>query len=381
MKKGVALTLIIVLSALLAGVIFFRKAGTPLREVPVHPESSGTEETLTVEIETPATPFPEPEPTPEPVQTPIWEKGTVTVYDIGILYRTAARGEVAEIVGEEGDYYRIRLDDKTLFIEKRFIKDVSESIPEEKTAYALNGAECFSSPYLTGEPLETLKLNTPITVIEEFGELLLAKTDTVQGYIDASSVSSVRIVWSFSEGGGGGEGNDGGDISLGYRSSLRPVAGLFLNRMEEEKSESIPEQGRILADGAELYLQITAEGDTLMVISAEEQNCCIWTGMEIGTFPRWALRMEGDEVFSEWQGFANSNAKLFEDYRFAGSCEKLKLNTVITVLLQTDRGCYVEANGHRGYMKETDISQKQIVWSAGGESSDGSSGEWTAPVL
>ena len=369
----ISIILIILLTVLLGVVSFSRRSVAVRGEETPEPEESPAAETMVV-----TTPSPTPEPTPAPVPTPAWEQGIVAAYDIGVLYRTAERGEITEILGEAGNYYRITLDEKTLFIEKRFVKDAEEAIPEEKTAYARTGAEVFDSPYLTGEPLEVLKLNTPITVVEEFGDLVLIKTETGQGYTDASRISPVRIVWS---GGGGGSsgGADGGDISLGSRVFLRPVAGLFPARMEEEKHEALPKQGRILADGAELYLQIVTAGETVMVTAEEEKVCTIWTGEETGTLPRWALYLDGEDPFPEWQGFAKNGAKLYGDYRLAGSCEELKLNTKITVLLRTDEGFYVEANGRQGYMAEGDISEKQITWTGGGGS--GESGEWTAPVL
>ena len=375
-KKAVSIIIVVLLVILLAVVSFSRRSvAAPQEELQEPLETPAVEKPV---VTTPA-PTPTPEPTPTPIPTPVWEKGIVAAYDIGILYRTAERGEIAEILGEEGNYYRIALEGRTLFVEKRFVKDAEEEIPEEKTAYARTGAEIHDTPYLTGEPLEVLKLNSPLTVIEEFGDLVLVKTETVQGYTDAARISPVRIVWSGGGSGGSSGGADGGDISLGSRSFLRPIAGLFSRRMEEEKQEVIPKQGRILADGAELYLQIVTAGDTVMVTAEEERLCTIWTGEETGTLPRWALQLEGDEPFGEWQGFAKNKAKLFENYWLTGNSEELKLNTKITVLLQTDDGYFVEANGRQGYMNAADVSEKQIVWSGGGSSSG--SGEWTAPVL
>ncbi len=372
-KKAFSIIAIAVLVALLAVVTFSRKTVASPEEEPSEPEEAPAAETAAV----PA-PAPTPEPTPTPVPTPSWEEGTVAAYDIGVLYRTAERGEIAEIFGEEGNFYRIGLDEKTLFIEKRFIRDAGEEPQEEKTAYARTGAEFFASPYLTGEPLETLKLNTPVTVMEELGDVILVKTDTAQGYADASCFSPVRITWS-GGGGGGGGGADGGDIFLGNRRFLKPVEGLAPVYTEEKTGEGFPAQGRILADGAELYLQLLTAGDSVMVTEKEEKFCTVWTGEETGTLPRWALYLEGDEAFREWQGFAKNKAKLFESYHLTGAGEELKMNAKITVLLQTDDGYYVEANGRQGYMAAGDISEKQIVWNGGGGS--GSGGEWTAPVL
>lgn len=373
-KKVFSIIAIAVLAALLAFVSLSRRTVVSPGEEPSEPVETPAVETAAV-----SAPAPTPEPAPTPVPTPSWEEGIVAAYDIGVLYRTAERGEIADIFGEEGNYYRIGLDEKTLFIEKRFVRDDGEEPQEEKTAYARTGAEFFASPYLTGEPLATLKLNTPVTIIEELGDIILVKTDAAQGYADASRFSPVRITWSGGGGGGSGGGADGGDIFLGIRSFLQPVEGLFPSYMEEEAAEGLPERGRILADGAELYLQLVSAGESVMVTEKEEKICTIWTGEEKGTLPRWALYLEGDEAFREWQGFAKSKAKLFENYRLAGTGEELKLNTKITVLLQTDGGYYVEANGRQGYMAAGDISEKQIVWSGGGGSSG--EGEWTAPVL
>ncbi len=216
--------------------------------------------------------------------------------------------------------------------------------------------------------------------MEEMEGLMLVKTEDVQAYVSSEQVSAARIVWS-GGGGGSGGGNDGGDISLGMPGFLRPVAGLFAPFREAGTSSELPGQGRIAVDGAELYLRIVTAGDSVMVTQKGEPVCTVWTGEQLGTLPRWALELEGDEPFEPWTGYAKNGAKLYADRWLGGSGSGLKMNAPVTVLLPADDVCFVEVNGQQGYMRTEEISEKQIVWSGGGGGSSGGSGEWTAPVL
>ena len=353
-------------------------------------EPAEIEEQITFESPEPVSSA-SPEPTPEP--TPVWQSGIAAGYGIGVLYGKADRGTEVDITGEEGACYIIHFDDTDLYVEKNLVRDIDAAGPAERTAYAWYGAEIYSGPYLTGEPLEKPVLNTVLTVLDEFGDLMLVRTAGSEGYISAALVSPVWIALpenSDSEAGGQNSsdsaysgGADGGDIPLGIRETAEtPV--LLSARYEPQSVDTFPERGVILADGTELYLGIVYPGDELMVLSEDKNTAEIYTSRGTGTLPRWAVLLGDEEPYGSWTGYASYYAKLYESWRLAGMYEDIYLNSAMTVILETDGGFFVQlADGRYGYMKTEAVSRTvtEVYEDEEADIPEPAASEWTEPVL
>lgn len=378
MKKTIALIPLCLLFALSA----CGKTYTAAEELPVK-----TEQVL-IDLPEP-TPSDEPEPTPEP--TPAWESGIAAGYGIGVLYAAADRGTPVEITGEEGDYYTVLFEGTELYVEKRFVRDASEPQPEGYTAYAKNGAEIYAGPYLTGDPLEKPRMNSALTVVDAFGDLMLVRTDKAEGYIRSALVSPVWISWQTGgdqgQNSGGGNnsaagGTDGGDITLGGKRTPSAVPVLLSAHYEELQSgNKNAVRGVILADGTELYLGIVYPGDELMVLSAESDTVEIYTSRGTGTLPRWAVLMGDEEPYKTWKGYAYYGARLYDSFRMTGGYADVYLNTEMTVILETDGGLFVRLpDGRYGYLGKTCVTENATVIYYEEPDSDPAA-EWTVPVL
>ena len=386
MKRMIALFMICLIFALSA-------CGEINADVEEHPNKAEQ-----IQIEPPASkPSDVPEPLPEP--DPAGEKGIAAAYGIGVLYVTAERGTHVEIIGEDEAYYIVVFDGIELYIEKCFVRDVTAGIPEERTAYAMYGAEIYPGPYLTGEPVEKLQLNSILKVLDEFGDLMLVRSDRSEGYISAALVSPVWISSSAGDGNNSTEsgqdssgsafigGEDGGDITLGGRKTGAVVPVMLSARYEELQSgNKAPTQGMILADGTELYLGIVYPGDELMVLSAEGRITEIYTSRGTGTLPRWAVLLGDEDPYETWNGYAAYDAKLYDSYRLTGVYKGINLNTEISVILQTDDGYFVRlSDGTYGYTDRTAVSRNMTVFYESGDDSAPATepdvGEWTDPVL
>ncbi len=357
----------------------------------INPEMTVAEEEITAESpsEVPAV---IPEPTPEP--TPEWKSGIAAGYGVGILYSTADRGSVVEITGEDAKYYFISFDGRELCVEKCFVRDAAAEKPKERTAFAGFGAEIYSDPYLTGEPLEKLAVNTSLTVIDEFGDIMLVKTDATEGYIEAASVSPVWIVWTENEDtedkGQSSAGNiytggtDGGDITLGTKRTGIAAPVMLVSHYEKQSDgDEFPKRGVILADGTEIYLGIVYPGDELMVLSADEKTAEIYTDIGTGTLPRWAVLLADEEPHETWTGYASYMAKLFPSWHLAGVFEDIRINTEMTVILDTGSGYFVKlSDGRYGYMEKTTVSSTYtVINNENAEVPEPAAEEWTVPVL
>lgn len=352
-------------------------------------EPADTEDQVMIASPEPVPPE-EPEPTPEP--TPAWERGIAAGYGIGLLYGKADRGTEVDITAELEGYYCIQYDGTELFVEKSFVRDITAGKPAERSAYSRYGAEIFPGPYLDGEPLEKPAMNTKLTVLDEFGDLMLVKTGRSEGYIDAAYVSPVWVTWQNggSESGDSGQnsgnaysgGSDGGDITLGKRRTDTAVPELLSVRFEPQSSDKLPERGVILADGTELYLGIVYPGDELMVLGAEGKKAEIYTAGGTGTLPRWAVLLGDEEPYSTWTGYAAYGARLYASYRLAGRYEDVWLNTELTVVLETDNGYFIQlSDGRYGYMDKAAVSRTVTVIDNEAPAAPEPAAEWTVPVL
>ena len=329
------------------------------------------------------TPEPTPEPTPTPTPEPETVPGLVVGSGIGAVYSALDRGTQLAIVGEDGEYYQVETGEFTGLIEKQFLRPESEAAPEARTVYARGTVSIYPTVYLCGEPVAEAHFNEALNAIDEFGPYLLVEKDDVQGYILSSETGNAPVYYSgggSSGGSGGGSsgGADGGDIQLGFsivqKGGFVPLADNPL--------------GLVWGDGAELYLTLLQPGETVKVLSFDEERCQLYLDGQIGTVPRWAIQLETDEPYEAWDGYAAKSITLYKDYRMLVPARDVNLNTPLNVLNDFGEMMLVELEDELYYAKPNSVSHTVIQYSyspgggSGGGSSGGSSGgEWTDPVL
>lgn len=341
------------------------------------PVAEPTPEPTTVPVATPSpapTPIPSPTSTPEPSYTPGYAR-----LDCGVVWTQLERGKQVTVLGETDEHYALALEAANVFVEKRFVRLDSEAAPEEWTGYAQAAAEIYASPYLAGDVLFTLGMNAPVAVLDSFGDILLVQYEETKGYMEAGSVSLYPIVqYSGGGSGGGGGGQDGGEIVLAFRPQRTPTV-MLLNAGAPEYSP-MNATGEILADGVEAYLSLFERGDMLRVTEAGEDTCRVWIGEQIGTLPRWMLRMETEAPYEEWDGFTQSNALLYESPTLRGMSEVQGLNAAVRVLEDFGEFYLVQIGDKLGFAAKTQIMKEQAIHYGGGRSSGGGA-EWTNPVF
>lgn len=132
-----------------------------------------------------------------------------------------------------------------------------------------------------------------------------------------------------------------------------------------------------LSMGSALVEETPAVLDTLMrddvvdvVGEYDEDHYVIKTDIGYGLVKKTLLRMEGEEAYQAWTGYAYYNAEVYDNLYLTGEPnQKLKQNTKVEVL--EDLGfCYViRLDGTLAFMNKTRLAKWPI--SSGGGSADG----------
>lgn len=399
-KKWIA---VIALAVVILLVLAF--CGLNQGDEPVDPTTGPTEPTAQTEETT--------EPT-EPAPTePEWEPGILRAAYAEGIFDTLIVGTEVEVVGQFKDYYVIAGEEYDLLVEKRFIRLDSEETFESWTAYARNGAEVFDSVYMREDPAATLKTNTDLTVLEGKGNWLYVEWADGKGYMNAECISKTRIGGgakpdSGSSGGNGGtteQPKDGTDVDIGSLSHNQVQGGVVLLGAyygPEQEPDFTPGKGIVIAEAVEAYLVLGKRDDEVKVTEAGDDYCTVWLEEELYVkLPRWLVRLEGDEEYEFWNGYAKSSAIVYEEYQLRNEVKKLNRNTEVTVLDEIPEklysyyhpGCYVvEIDGEVYYMTLDSVSKTKYTapsnndgGNGGGGNNSGGGGStgdtWTPPAL
>ena len=360
---------------------------------------------------------------------------------VGAVVKTFDLGEQVSVDKEKDDFYVLK--DGTL-VEKWLVRLDSEKAPAERTVYikARGETPLYDNPYLEGKPLREFPINTALTVLDEFGQLMLvavsedspaekaqdkAAAEPLVGYLLASNTKATLYEYNGwgsgggssgggSSGGGGGApvGVDGGDISLtafhsfsqrasdsGLQPGLRTSPQLVLlasseadtagpAEAEAEKDTVVDAKGTILAQGAEGYACVFQRGDEVKVTEkGEEISTLLLDDDTKATVPTKLLFFKGDKPVEPWKGYAKANAPFYRSWRtWLETPARLTINTELQVLGNLDDFCIVQkADGLVGLVPANMISKTMIALydfgGGGGSSGGGSSGgvEWTDPQL
>ena len=343
--------------------------------------TSAPQNSFTLEPTGTPTPVPTPTATPEPKGEPGYARSD----GVGLIYAFLNRGDVVEVVAEDGDYYVVSLDGLEVLVEKRLVAMLIAGEYETWTGYARNKAPVYADFHMIGEIVQELKTNATVIVLADLGNcyLVILENESV-GYIPSNSVSKSKISGDGGDGGGGGGGgSDGGDIVLGAFGGR--FSAVRLGTSTDSSEEFIPGQATVLMDQTEAYIRFLSKDEAVKVIDANESYYVVLESGTVLSVVKFLLRLESEHKYEPWNGYARSQAPLYTTFWLEGDAIKLKKNKELVVL--EDLGyCYlVEVDGSFGFVPIDQVSvdkQKSEGENGGNDGGNGGGGgEWTEPVL
>lgn len=324
-----------------------------------------------------------PEPTPSPEPTPVTTGAAVCVLKAPAILTMLAQNTEVTIEEAQGEYYLVSCDAGRGFVEKRLLIPADAGEYESWTGYARTGAELREDYHLCGEMLHSFSLNETFMVLADLDGCYLVDFNGTQGYIASASVSEQYIVIHYGGGGGGSSsgGADGGDITLGYTVGLQPAV---VSLADTEVPDLQPgSKAKVAALRAELIAVWLELKDEVRVVSEKDAICTIYFDGTLAQMERRFLIPDGETAPEVWDGYAKSNAILFDNFYLAdnGTSNTLPLNTVVHVLADLGNCLFVNTEtGLFGYMSPNFVSESYIQPYRGGGGSSGGA-EWTEPVL
>lgn len=344
-----------------------------------------TEAPTTAPVETTVPPT-----TEETVPVPELSMGTALIDDTPAILDTLTRDEVVDVVGEyDDDHYVIKTDLGYGLVEKELLRMEGEAPYEAWTGYAYWNAEVYDNFHLAGEPVQQLKQDTEVKVLDDLGYCYVVQVEENCGYMNKSSLAR----WRSSTGGDGGShgsggskgstGADGGDISLQFQGGITLLAAI-------EQSGDVVGQATVLADNTEVVLGYFGRGDEIPVV-AEDGFAENWDGYVTvyldGLYayvPQMLVQKENAEVYEAWDGYSCWNGVVYDNmYLLGDPIDKLYTNVPVHVIAELENCYLVEVEEITGYMSK-DVVSKTRIYSGGGSDDGGGSGggaEWSPPAL
>lgn len=310
---------------------------------------------------------------PEPTEPPAPETRDYTVQTdkTPAVLAILSRGQTAQVVGQLEGYHVIRTEQGYGLVELGMLRPEGEAAYEPWTGYANFGAEFMDNYHLTGEPLKTLGLNTSFQVLEELPHCYLIQLGEELGFLAKEKVSKNYIQYS---GGGGGE--DGGDITMGFMGRI------------DQLSFTAPQEGEVtgnataLCDGTMVLLGWFDRGEAAQVIT-QEGYAPAWEGYTAvylkgltAYVPQSHLWDTETEGYAQWTGYSTYNTPVFKDHLLLGDPAKiLSVNTNVTVLWDTGKCLVISVGEEIFYVDASMISRSVFSTSGGG------GGDWTDEKL
>ena len=338
------------------------------------PEST---EATVPETTIPATEAPTEPPTEAPTEAPTEPvpecvNAVVQVDDAPAILELLNRGDTVDVVGEyDEDHYVIKTESGYGLVEKQLLRMSSEPAYEVWTGYATSKAALYTNYQLMGEPKQSLGRNTQMEVLDELKYCYVVKLGEETGYILKAQVSKNYIRYS---GGGNSGGADGGDISL--------RGGIFSLAMIEQSGD-VTGSATVLADEAQVILGYF-DREELAPVVVEEGFATAWEGYYTlyldgmyAYLPQHLALAEGEEAYSQWDGFAGYSASVYDNYLLQGDGVKIGVNTTVTVLYDGGYFYVVSIGGDIGYMALKQVGTNRFATGGGG----GGGGDWTPPAM
>ena len=147
-----------------------------------------------------------------------------------------------------------------------------------------------------------------------------------------------------------------------------------------EPTEPVPEcvNAVVQVADAPAILVLLNRGDKVDVVGEhDEDHYVIRTEAGYGLVEKQFLRLEGEEAYETWTGYARNNAPIYEDYKLFGEpLAELKVNTELEILEELNYCYLVKTEDLTGCMEKTQVSKNRITGGGGGggSSSGGADG-------
>ena len=290
-------------------------------------------------------------------------------------------------------------------LETQLLRFKGEPEYEVWMGYVGYNTQLFPTYELCGTPVQTLKTNTKIWILEELDECyavsLLDPTapreETEQTeeeeqtvfFTNKKQVSKGPFQYSYVEEGGSSDSSgpqDGGDISMAYYT-LCPLSNVVT---EEEKTGP----ALVRVDHSKLILGTFQKGNTVQIVTEEgfapefKGYLTILIDGKAAYIPqRWVLR-EGEKPFEAWDGYAGYGCQLYDNYLLRGKpIKQVYANTKLTILWDNGEVSLVQLNNKEqtiGFVPSSTLKTAPVY--VGGDDSSSSSGSsigpiWTPPVM
>lgn len=354
------------------------------------------------------------QPTTAPTETtappteplPQTEEAIILADQVPAILSILSRDDTVDVVGEyDEEHYVIKTELGYGLVEKQLLAMPDDEAYEAWTGYSRWNRDVYDNYRLSGTPIQVLKTNTKIEVLDDLGGCLVVKVEGVTGFMKLEDISKTPIRAQKSgdssdgsggsSGGGGssgsGGGQDGGDISLQFNGGI-----VLLSAITQEGS--VTGQATVRADGTEVVLGYFDRDETAQVV-VESGFAEDWEGYATvmmddlyAHVPEALIQRKGEESYAQWDGFAKYNTMFYDNFYLQGEGKRLNTNTAIHVVVDLDTCYLVTVDESFGYVAKTMVSEKRIVskkapvesgGGGGGTSGGGGGGgqEWSDPVL
>ena len=308
----------------------------------------------------------------------IYETGICLKDNTLVEYSSLNRDKQIHIVDEDDTYYYFDNNNLVLAIDKRYVRRSDEEVFVEYTGYTRNGSKLYSDLNLS-EDIKKFTLNNEVKVIDEFAGVLYVQYEDIFGYMSRSQVSSKKISTYVApkpstqnnnndttpdySGSGSSSGSDnttptpaeptpapssgdGEDITLSYYGDTRIVL----------LSDSGID-GKVLADNIKTYITKLNRGDIVKVLDSDEEYCEILIDGRCGKIKKTYVRLDSEEAYEVWDGYAKSNIRIYNDSSLIKRC---KLNEILHIVDEIDGKYVVELeDGSFAYVDTDDVSKTE----------------------
>lgn len=347
------------------------------------------------------------QPTTAPMETtappteplPQTEEATILADHVPAILSILSRGDTVDVVGEyDEEHYVIKTELGYGLVGKNLLAMPGAEAYEAWTGYSRWNRNVYDNYRLTGTPIQVLKTNTKIEVLDDLGGCYVVKVEDITGFMKLEDISKsvIRAQSSDDDGGsggggssgGGGGGQDGGDISLQFHGGI-----VLLSAITQEGS--VTGKATVRADGTEVVLGFFDREEPVQVV-VEAGLAEDWEGYATvmmddlyAHVPETLIQRKGEEPYAQWDGFAKYKTLFYDNFYLRGEGKRLNTNTAIHVVADLDTCYLVSVEGSLGYVSKTMVSQTKIVTRStqteddggGGSSGGGGGQEWSDPVL
>ena len=294
------------------------------------------------------------QPTTAPTETtappteplPQTEEATILADHVPAILSILSRGDTVDVVGKyDEEHYVIKMEQGYGLVEKNLLTMPDDESYEAWTGYSRWNRNVYDNYRLSGTPIQVLKTNTKIEVLDDLGGCCVVKVEDVTGFMKQEDISKGPIRQQSSSGGdsgsgggsggggssGGGGGQDGGDISLCFDGGI-----VLLSAITQEGS--VTGQATVRADGTEVVLGYFDQEETAQVV-VESGFAEDWEGYATvmmddlyAHVPEALIQRKGEEAYAQWDGFAKYNTMFYDNFYLQGEGKRLNTNTAIHVV-------------------------------------------------